>query len=337
MNTNEPLFWDAESDRPIFSIEDCQVDEKTPFDDCDDDTKNDAGFLDSHERNQCTFINTIDIRCPERYWGFSSCCENHMCTFMYNKNKRCDNVVDCKSKWYCVEHANFCRCLHYENDEQCCNMIYFHIFKSGCNYCELHRCRAVSCIYPIENNCKNLCSAHFNSLIFCRYMNKLGVSCTNVIDVHNYSDYSNIFLDQCQNSPIRQFNKTSISKYKKHIRRNLFCSEHTCIVDKCNNCVRDECHLCISHSMQCEYSDDTKKCDKYVLIPKGRSLMTIGDLFEQTQLYPVYCEEHRCHWNGDIGDWNNYCCKCCVKKLESNLYCEEHYQIYLFRKFEYST
>ena len=77
---------------------------------------------------QCSFKNTKGVQCYERYFGESTCCRDHQCTFINKKNEQCKQVINCNSRWYCKKHGNKCRCLYQDDDgKQCKKTIYFHI------------------------------------------------------------------------------------------------------------------------------------------------------------------------------------------------------------------
>lgn len=78
------------------------------------------------EKNQCKFVNTIGMRCPEgRMYGYK-CCAEHLCTYMMDVDTQCHDTVDCHSRWYCRKHAITCKCQYHDSNVQ--NVIEWYIF-----------------------------------------------------------------------------------------------------------------------------------------------------------------------------------------------------------------
>lgn len=330
------------------------------------DIDDDFGFLASSERTQCQFVNTIGMRCPERYWGRSLCCENHKCTYMLRKAKQCTNTVDCNSKWYCTKHSKRCMCQFYENDKRCHDMVYFHIYKTGCNYCFKHQCSSHGCGYPTGNNEYKLCTFHYDTLIFCGYVGNDGNQCTTVVDRIEINPGCKCAEKDTTNAHNCNIISPEIKDSPQQILTNkqpLYCPKHTCHVENCYYPIRNNTTpWCQLHSVQCDFvcsiessSEDASlfwdmptnsqcqepvfdpfinsnenRCKNYVLLPNP-------DDKDVGVKNPIFCREHKCHWEGNCSDWKNTCHKSSVKKDGCSLYCEEHYQIYKFYKFEYVT
>lgn len=327
------------------------------------DIDDDFGFLASSERTQCQFVNTIGMRCPDRYWGNSLCCKNHQCTFMFNKTKQCTSTMDCHTKWYCTKHSKKCKCQFNENNEPCSDMIYFHIYKSGCKYCFKHQCSSHGCPYPIGDNKYKLCKFHYDELIFCCYVGSDGNQCTEIIDRMELSS-DKIMEKNINNEHVKNIIISNEKNVSPH--QILYCSKHTCHVRNCRYHIRNDfTPWCRLHSVRCDFKNSTQldknelfwdiqtslnydtnttlpeqvlvssfdhdesRCQNYVLCPNP------GSSSEDNE-NPVFCSEHLCHWEGNLSDWKKICIKSSVKKDDCSLYCEEHYQIYKFHKFEYT-
>lgn len=321
------------------------------YDDDDEDTidelskldvNDDFSFLASSERTQCQFVNTIGIRCPERYWGESPCCVDHRCTYISDKKKQCTNTIDCHSRWYCTKHGTMCKCQYRVKKKQCPNMVYFYMHKFGCAYCLEHQCTYNGCKNPIGDNIQRLCVYHFQTLIFCKHIKSDGNQCTNVID------RAGIDFDKVEKSE----SDGDCCEINTKDDRLSYCPEHICRVEFCHRHIRnDATPWCAVHSVQCEYifpensqqentplSKDTVENPEHKNVNRCKNYACSINLDSDTECkYPILCNIHRCHWEGRSSDWKSICHKHSVVKDDCSLYCEEHYNIYRFHKFEYTS
>lgn len=278
----------------------------------------DGEKLVSTEQRQCEFVNTIGLRCPTKYWGIYPCCKDHQCTYMITSNYQCTSTVNCKTKWYCDKHSKRCQCQHIVDGKQCQQMVYFYSYKSGCYFCASHKCKQCECANPAGENALHLCQMHIDAQITCDYVTKDGNKCSRIID---RIECNNLLFDKT----IGLQQEMSVTNY---------CHEHLCRNTGCRRRIRnDRTPYCIIHSIRCEHNidneDKSTHCHNYIKMPDD----TIMKLEPE---YAILCDEHKCHWTETPTDWKDFCVKACVKHDDCGLYCEEHYNIYRFHKFEFA-
>lgn len=288
-------------------------------------------------KRQCNFLNTLGMRCPETYIGSLECCKNHQCTYMLRKNIQCNEMINCKSKWYCTKHGERCRCQHLDsNGEQCRNSIYFYMYLHGAGFCEKHKCKLPNCIYEIQNKEYNICKYHFEAVIFCDYTHN-NQRCKNIVG------YFNNNYDTISSSFMRSSCMCVNAKY---------CDEHKCHDDKCNQSIRNEkTPWCFNHSRRCEFiSKNKERCENYKYYK-----YTDADLSEQLKLLSwnfkniskknpekeyinedplqeiFLCSKHQCHWT------KQECKKSINDTYDDSIFCKEHYSQNLFYEYEYFT
>lgn len=188
---------------------------------------------------KCMFMNTIGMQCDNDRTMNNKCCNEHKC--LYKKgNYECNQVVTCKSRWYCKEHAEMCRCKSIEGDTQCKNYVYIFSYISGKNFCDEH-----TCVYPGCNKCGNkeknrLCFIHYMSASRCEYTISNGRTCREIVSI---------------------FDKSKEEKY---------CDKHKCIIDGCINMIcNNNTRWCMYHCWRCEYTTKGEICNNYILATKG--------------------------------------------------------------------
>lgn len=301
---------------------------ETPFDD--------MLFGDEMWR-QCNFFNTLGIQCPEKYFGSFECCINHRCSFMFNKIEQCSKITNCKSKWYCQEHGKQCRCIQKDsNDNQCQNSIYFYNYKNGSRFCEKHKCKFPCCNLRVNNREYHLCNLHFNSIVFCDYIDNNNHKCENII--HQLKN-----LDDNDMTASTSFVKNSVFFTKTN-----YCGEHTCHLTNCKNCMRnDKTPWCFKHTIRCDFENKQgERCDNYIFHKYDDDDITIKNLSdclnkinieekendENIKIEKIHlCAKHKCHWK------KSECQKKVDNEVDNTLYCYEHRKENLFYEFEYST
>lgn len=267
----------------------------------------------------CIFVNTIGIRCPNYKYPGLLCCKEHMCTYIKN-NRRCERVMDCHSKWYCNRHYAPCRCNYLGDNGLCTNTIYYFEHKAGYVYCNKHRCLGDNCMSKALPNLKfQLCSIHYNALIFCKFIDEKGIRCGELAD---QLDHSPELLSSGSPFAIRNRN---IMRY------HMYCHKHTCTFPKCNNkIIQDGVSLCNDHAFRCNFMIDlSHQCPDFILINSGCPRCTVG-----RQKCTIYCEKHACHWIGGLNDYDS-CCHSPIAVDGSERFCKKHLLIHNFHKFEF--
>lgn len=262
-----------------------------------------------HEKdddNRCNFVNTIGIRCSNKRQPTMKCCSRHQCTFMLDKVNRCKNVTNCNYPDYCAKHGKQCTCEHREPDGTKCNRtIYFHFHKYGSIFCSMHQCSVNSCINEISDIEHRLCAPHHDMAQFCEYVSENGVKCNEILNYH-------ITVDE------RRIGYHSDKEQRK------YCGKHTCQIAKCTNCVRNNTTpWCTQHSRQCEFEYKGVQCSNF------------GMIRNKDTKDKCICPHHKCHWKGDLTDEQYGCNECAVHIDGCEIYCAKHYDMYIFRKFEY--
>jgi len=292
----------------------------------------------------CSFENTKGDRCTERATEHSATCDRHRCTFILENGSRCAKVNDCNYDGYCERHGSLCRCVH-SNDigERCKGTVYFNYHKNRYIFCDKHNCASFGCRNHVDDNTKHLCESHYNLLPICLHKNVDGHRCDEMID----DPYSELSKEEIVTSDDRS--KDNVLRHDQH----NYCVRHHCAIDGCyKHITSDKSYWCSEHSTRCEHVDcDNKRCTNYIRVGCKRNDVT-KSIERECKTYESYCklmnsimencgkklnlcDEHRCHWTGDMSDRMQRCVREIVIDEDCSLYCKKHYEIYKFRKYEY--
>lgn len=278
--------------------------------------------------SNCIFKNTRGMRCQRKAEKMMECCEYHQCMYIFDTH-RCEDVVTCKSKYYCELHSKICACEHQmEDGRKCGQSIYYAYRMKGINYCQEHACRFTYCAGERIENCDGQCLSHYISQVYCGYIYDDGSQCKEVIGRLPATDAEKNEMMCIGDVKIRD----ETYKTDERIRtmdQLLYCVNHVCCVSDCGKCrINDNTPWCERHSKRCEYIDDKGiKCNGYYKVARCCD----DDRRVQCKL----CEKHRCQWRGhSIGDTMD-CCEKIEKHDECEKYCAIHYVQYIFYKYEF--
>lgn len=291
------------------------------------------------ERSQCEFINTIGMRCPEKYWGIESCCGRHRCSYMVSRTEQCSNVINCNNRWYCDVHREMCRCHFTNNKIRCQNVIYFHSYVFGCDYCDEHHCSVPNCRFCVDNNKYKLCLLHFKALIFCDYYDNENQKCQEIIKRPNIIYDFNNYDDSLENYEF-EAQLMEIEFACQSLHNGKFCEKHRCRIPNCKKrIVNDKILYCKRHTIECDYIfEDGTPCKNLVRYSNEDAKRNSESVFwGDGNVEKFYCDEHRCHWNGSLLEDETMCNKQIEIKPDCHLYCDRHYNIVMFSKYEYAT
>lgn len=293
------------------------------------------------------------------------------------------------------------------------------MFINGYRYCLDHCCAYTGCKYPAGKNANKLCSTHYNTQVYCEYVDDKGKRCQTVIGRQNMNGcevtYENklfrdavgtececmkcdgcvpniLACDKKETSVLQQETKPlvciadthdlflrgecSVSEMMEsdtkmyplsHTMQDQlsglaltpidtsncvpisemvasdvakqctlkYCGKHKCSVSGCYEHICDDTsQWCHSHGEQCEYmmNGGTVRCRKYVL----KKQETPDDLSQYTPHECVFCDRHRCHWNGSGLNLERECHSSIVEREDCVDYCYDHYRIFKFYKYEYA-
>jgi hypothetical protein len=241
-------------------------------------------------------------------------------------------------------HGKECRCCYQdENGNFCKNSIYFYIYKSGARYCEKHLCRFPRCRSCIDNKEYGLCQAHYNSIVFCSYIDDNKKKCMNIVEQKNIQE------EKCDifESLFDLFDSMAFLDITTSEKPIKFCDQHKCIVLDCDNRrINDKTFWCFKHSKRCDFINiKGERCDNYLFYKYdeikyleqmkklNKELMNINqennEETDELQCDIYLCSKHKCSW------YKKDCNNSIDPNNEHVPYCKDHYQLDLFYQNEY--